>query len=64
MEHKHTLTITLINKHIYPEYYGRKLAHNEIAKAPTVAKVFKKGSRAENAFAYHMEVYSDSPTLG
>jgi hypothetical protein len=29
-----------------------------------VAKVFKKGSRAENAFAYHMEVYSDSPTLG
>ncbi|CAK7332999.1 unnamed protein product [Dovyalis caffra] len=41
-----------------------KLALNENAKAPIVAKVFKDGSRAENAFVYHLEVYSDSPTLG
>ena len=44
--------------------YGRKLGLKEIAKAAIMAKVFKDGSRAENAFVHHLEVYSDSPVLG
>ncbi|KAL3582875.1 hypothetical protein D5086_017207 [Populus alba] len=44
--------------------HPKKLGLHEIAKAAIMAKVFKDGPRAENASVHHLEVYSDSPTLG
>ncbi|KAJ6764155.1 hypothetical protein OIU74_023100 [Salix koriyanagi] len=58
-EHNHTPRHTQ-----HTLLHGSKLGLDEIAKAAIMAKVFKDGSRAENAFVHHLEVYSDSPVLG